>query len=114
MSSVTDFRVLMLVHGVERPRKRRRFHRKGKCQRCGTARGRMTTDHIVPQCLLQEHPVVRNHFANKQTLCERCNNDKSDGPARDYRQDPFLHRELELLLHHHGIDVEVIYAKPLQ
>lgn len=105
-----DFRVLMKVQGVAHKKPQRKAYRKrGRCERCGIHRSleEMTVDHIVPQCLLRKFPRIRNHNANKQTLCAPCNNNKGNGAAVDYRDDPDLHRTLNTLLYQANLAIEV-------
>lgn len=111
-----DFRVLMKVQGVTYKKPQRKAYRKkGRCERCGIHRSleAMTVDHIVPQCMLRKFPRIRNHVANKQTLCETCNNNKGSGVAVDYRDDPALHRTLKNLLYQAGLSVEVYVGTPV-
>lgn len=107
-----DFRVLMKVQGVGYSRPARKSYRKrGRCAKCAVPRSleTMTVDHIVPQCLLKAYPRIRNHSANKQTLCAPCNNAKGDGAAVDYRNDLTRHRTLITLLRQAGLSIQVIF-----
>lgn len=109
-----DFRVLMRVEGLSVSSRRQRYRKKGRCEKCGihNSLATMTVDHIVPQCRLQKHPRIKNHRANKQTLCASCNNLKSDGAAIDYRGEQHLYDLLNRLLANAGLDIKVFQAIP--
>lgn len=105
----TDFRVLMRLEGVSMGSRRKHYRRKGRCAKCGVHGSieMMTVDHIVPQCRLRAYPKIKNHAANKQTLCAPCNNDKGNGPAIDYRGDKSLYDLLNRLLAQAGLSIKV-------
>lgn len=109
-----DFRVLMRVEGIPVKTRKQRFRKKGRCQKCGVHNSleTMTVDHIVPQCRLQSHPRIKNHPANKQTLCGPCNNGKGDGPAIDYRGEQHLYDLLNRMLANTGLSIKVFQAIP--
>lgn len=109
----TDFRILMRLEGVSMPKKKP-YRRKGRCAKCGVPGSleTMTTDHIVPQCRLKKYPKIKNHRANKQTLCAPCNNDKGHGPAVDYRGDKHLFELLNRMLAQAGLNIRVFQALP--
>jgi NMD protein affecting ribosome stability and mRNA decay len=110
----TDFRVLMRAEGIPVRSRKKKYRRQGRCQKCGITHkvADMTIDHIVPQCRLKDHPRIKNHPANKQTLCSTCNNIKSDGAAIDYRGDPHLHELLNRMLAQAGLSIKVFRAIP--
>jgi 5-methylcytosine-specific restriction endonuclease McrA len=107
-----DFRVLMRSEGIPVRSRKPKFRRRGRCQKCGVHNSieQMTVDHIVPQCRLRSHPRIRNHAANKQTLCAPCNNGKGDGAAIDYRNDKHLYDLLNRLLAQAGLNIKVFQA----
>lgn len=109
-----DFRVLMRVEGIPVRSRKQRYRKKGRCEQCGvhSSLETMTVDHIVPQCRLKAHPRIRNHPANKQTLCAPCNNTKGDGTAIDYRGDQHLYDLLNRMLAHAGLSIKVFQAIP--
>lgn len=108
----TDFRVLMRLEGVSVPKRKKHYRRKGRCAKCGvhSSLEAMTVDHIVPQCRLRKHPKIKNHPANKQTLCAPCNNDKGHGPAIDYRGDQHMYDLLNRLLAQAGLSIKVFMS----
>lgn len=111
-STATDFRLLMRAEGIPVKSRKRKYRRQGRCQRCGVhhSLADMTIDHIVPQCRLREFPKIKNHPANKQTLCSDCNNGKGDGPAIDYRDDQNMFDLLNRLLAQAGLSIKVFQA----
>lgn len=105
----TDFRILMRLEGVPVAKRKKHYRRKGRCAKCGVHGSlvMMTVDHIVPQSRLRHYPKIKNHPANKQTLCAPCNNDKGHGPAIDYRGDRHLYDLLNRLLAQAGLNIKV-------
>ena len=95
-----------------------------RCLRCSSPK-ELTVDHIVPRAAISRllkdndtiaafhHYTVERSYCNYQTLCRRCNKDKSDGKAYDYRGSVSLWYKLINLLDEFEMDIELYEGIPI-